>query len=178
MSARALLAVACLAVAVPVGAVAEASLGIEATVGADRLGLSRFPGSAEPLAGMGDLGAVALLRLGGIGLGASAEGSFDGLTVERFNASALAGLVTDLLPVLRLELLAEVGVAELRSTAELRGQVSSDDRDVFYGLRPGLSLKLPVLPVRVGAWGLARWGLPGTGGGPALGLLGRVGVEF
>lgn len=177
MTARALLAVACLSAVVPVDAAAEVSLGVEATVGADQLGLSRFPGSSEPIAAMGDLGAVVLLRLGSIGLGASAEGSFDGLTLERFNASAMAGLVTDLLPVLRLELLAEVGIAELRSTAELRSRVSSDERDVFYGLRPGLSLKLPVLPVRVGAWGLARWGLPGTDG-PALGLLGRVGVEF
>ncbi len=175
MSARALLALACVAVATP--AAAEVSLGLEVTVGAQHLGMSRVPGSSEPLAGMGDLGAAMLLRLGPIGLGASADGNFDGRTLERFNASGMAGLVTDLLPALRLELLAEVGAADLRSAADVRTQISSD-WNRFYGFRPGLSLKLPFLPMRAGVWGLARWGLPGSGNGPALGLLGRLGVEF
>jgi hypothetical protein len=175
MTARALLAVACLSAVMP--AAAEVSLGIEGTLGAHHLGISRLPGSTDPLVTMGDLGAVVLLRLGPIGIGASAEGTFDGSTLEQLNASVLAGLVTDLLPVLRLELLGEVGAADLRSAEELRSEVSSGWKR-FYGLRPGLSLKLPLVPVRIGAWGLARWGLPDGDGGPALGLLGRLGVEF
>jgi hypothetical protein len=174
---RALLALACLSAAAP--AAAEVSLDLEATVGAQHLGISRVPGSMEPLAGVGDLGAVVLLRLGPIGLGVSADGSFDGRALERFNASGMAGLVTDLLPALRLELLAEVGAADLRSAAELRTRASGGGWNRFYGFRPGLSLKLPFLPMRAGVWGLARWGMPDTrDGGPALGLLGRLGVEF
>jgi hypothetical protein len=178
MAVRVLFTLACLA-GVSIARAAPVSLGIEATVGAQQLGLTRAPGTSEPLLPMGDAGATVLLRLGPVALGAAAEGNFEGSTLERFNASAMGGLVTDLLPVLRLELLGEVGSANLRSSSDLRDAAGGDERwERFYGFRPGLSARLPVLPVRLGVWGLARWGMPGSDGGPQLGLLGRLGVEF
>lgn len=177
MTTRVLLALACLSAAAP--AAARVSLGLELTVGGQHLGVSRVPGSTEPLATVGDLGAVVLLRLGPLGLGAATEGTFDGRTLQRFHASGMAGLVTDLLPVLRLELMGEIGAADVNAEEDLRAQA---DRgwNRFYGFRPGVSLKLPFLPVRAGVWGLARWGLPSARdrSGPELGLLGRVGLEF
>jgi len=175
MPARLLLALACLAAAPR--AVAEVSLGLEATVGAQRLGIQRMPAAGDPLTSMGDLGATMLLRAGPVALGAAAEGNFARGGLERFNASVLGGLVADLLPVLRLELLGEVGAANLRGEADLRS-AAAGNWDRFYGFRPGLSAKLPFLPLRLGVWGLARWGMPGAPSGPSLGLLGRAGIEF
>lgn len=177
MTVRVLLALACLtasrALAAPV------SLGIEATIGAQHLGLHRAPGASEDLTPMGDAGATVLLRLGPFALGAAAEGNFDGTTLERFNASGLAGLTSDLLPVLRLELLGEVGVANLRTRADVEQAARREGAwEPFYGFRPGLSVRFPVLPLRVGVWGLARWNMPGAGPGAELGLLGRAGIEF
>jgi hypothetical protein len=175
MPARVLLALVCLAAAPRAQAVV--SLGLEATVGAQRLGVQRMPATGEPLAAMGDLGATLLLRAGPIAIGTAAEGNFASSRLERFNASLLGGLVADLLPVLRLELLGEVGAANLRGEADLRS-AAGGDWDRFYGFRPGLSAKLPFFPLRLGVWGLARWGMPGAQDGPALGLLGRAGIEF
>lgn len=154
------------------------SLGIEASIGGQHLGVSRAPGDRQ-LSPMGDAGATVLVRSGPLMLGAAMEGTFSGSTLQRYNASALGGLVTDLLPVLRLELLGEVGAANIRSSSELRqaGEGASG-WDRFYGFRPGLSAKFPVLPFRVGAWGLARWGMPGATKSPELGFLGRIGFEF
>ena len=157
---------------------APVSLGLEASIGGQHLGVSRAPGDRQ-LTPMGDAGATVLLRTGPLMLGAAMEGNFSGSTLQRYNASALGGLVTDLLPVLRLELLGEVGAANLRSTSELRQAASgASGWDRFYGFRPGLSVKFPVMPFRIGAWGLARWGMPGATKSPELGLLGRIGFEF
>ena len=175
---RVLLALACLAAALPARG-APLSLGIEATVGGQHLGVTHAPGRTEQLTTMGDLGGTVLLRAGALMLGAAMEGNFDGTTLQRYNASALGGLAADVLPVLRLELLGEYGAANLRSSSQLRQAASgAAGWDRFYGFRPGLSLKVPVLPFRVGAWGLARWGMPGAGSGPELGFLGRIGIEF
>jgi hypothetical protein len=173
-----LVALAGLLAAAPAGAT-PVSFGLEATIGAQHLGIQRAPALNEPLAPMGDLGATALLRAGPLALGAAAEGNFGGHTLQRYNASALAGLVSDILPVLRLELLGELGAANLRTRGDLESAASGDSGwDRFYGLRPGLSARLPVLPFRIGFWGLARWGLAGGKNGPELGLLGRIGLEF
>jgi hypothetical protein len=176
---RTLAAAAALAVAaaVPAPARAVVSLGLELTLPAQGLGMTRAPGADRPLAAMGDAGATLLLRAGPLGLGAAAEGIFSGGSLSRYDASLLGGLVTDLLPVLRLELLGEVGAASLQGLSDLR-RAAAGEGSHFYGFRPGLSAKVPVLPVRVGVWGLARWGMPGAGAGPALGVLGRVGLEF
>lgn len=158
---------------------ADLSLGIEATVGGQRLGITRAPGTGEALVPMGDLGMTLLLGSGPLALGVAAEGSFDGSDLERYNASALGGLALGFLSVLRLEVLGEIGAANLRTRSDLGDAL---DRDAawtrFYGVRPGLSVKLPAFPLRVGMWGLARWGLTPGSDGPAYGVLGRVGLEF
>ncbi len=158
---------------------ADASLGVEATIGAQRLGIQRAPVTHDTLLPMGDLGATVLLRASGLELGVAAEGNFDHSTLQRYNASVLGGLGFDVVRVLRLEVLGEYGAANLRTTADVRAAATSDGGWTrFYGVRPGLSVKLPAFPLRVGVWGLARWGLPGTTAGPAYGMLGRIGLEF
>jgi hypothetical protein len=158
-----------LAVAVllaPCAARADVSIGIEATLSAPRLGISRVPGSTEPLSAAGDLGGNILVRLHLLGFGVAAERTVHG-TGRLDTRSAMAGLVTDLLPIVRLELLGELGNAD-----------SPDGLARFRGARPGLSLKAPGIPLRVGVWGLARWGLPGKSSGPSYGMLARVGIEL
>jgi hypothetical protein len=161
--------VVALAVALaPLAARAQVSLGLEATLSAPRLGVTRVPGSSEPLTAAGDVGGSALLRLGFLGLGVAVDRNAHGRGgAPRNERSAMGGLVTDLMPLVRLELLGELGYAD-GPTGLVR----------FRGVRPGLSAKLPELPLRLGVWGLARWGLPGAPTGPAYGLLFRAGVEF
>ncbi len=155
------------------------ALDLEATVGGQHLGVNRAP-LVNQLSPMGDFGATALLAVSGVALGLAAEGNFQGSTLQRYNASVVAGFAADLLPVLRLELLGEYGAANLRTRGDLERAAAHDGGwSRFYGFRPGLSVKLPVLPFRAGVWGLARWNMPGTGGkGPEYGMLGRVGFSF
>jgi hypothetical protein len=158
---------------------AQVSVGVEATIGGQRLGVERAPITHDALVPMGDFGGTILLKAGALALGAAAEGNWDHSTLQRYNASALGGLALDVLPVLRVELLGEYGAANLRTGGDLASAVASEGGwSRFYGFRPGLSVKLPAFPLRVGVWGLARWGLPGTGPGPSYGMLGRVGLEF
>jgi hypothetical protein len=177
MVARAALALACLSAAVPTHA-GGFSLGLEATLGGQHLGVDQAPGIEEPLAPMGDAGATLLLRSGNLALGLAAEGNFDGTTLERFNGSVLAGFAVDAFPAVRLELLGELGAANLRAVDDLQNEPGAGSWERFYGVRPGLSLGIPVLPFRIGVWGLARWGLPGSGEGADLGVLGRIGFEL
>jgi hypothetical protein len=166
---------ACLSALLP--GESRAGVSLEATIGSQRLGVTRAPGPGESLLAMGDYGAALLLRGGPIELGVASEGTFLGGSLQHFNASALAGLAADL-PVLRLELLGELGLANLRDRAELDEAVAGEPGwQRFVGVRPGLTVKLPLLPFRLGVWGLARWGLPGTSGA-AYGLLGRVAIDF
>jgi hypothetical protein len=172
----ALLAViACLSAVLPEPATAGVSL--EGTIGGQRLGVTRAPGNGEELSPMGDYGAALLVRGGPLELGLASEGTFRGGSLDRFNASALAGLAANL-PVLRLELLGEFGYANLRTRAELADAAAGETGWTrFVGVRPGITAKLPLIPFRVGVWGLARWGLPGTSGA-AYGLLGRIAIDF
>lgn len=174
MAARVLLALLCLSAAIP----ARAGVLLEATVGGQHLGIDRAPGRGEPLVAMGDAGATLLLRGRRLALGLAAEGNFDGSTLERFNASVLAGFSVKTLRVLRLELLGELGAANLRSVRDLADEPGAGGWERFYGVRPGISVRVPVLPFHLGVWGLARWGLPGSGSGADLGLLGRIGFEL
>jgi hypothetical protein len=175
MNVRVLAALVAVTVAGP--ALAEVSLGLEATIGGQRLGMRQAPVTGDALLPMGDLGATVLLRAGTFAVGVAAEGNFERRELQRYNASALGGLALDVFPVLRLELLGELGAANLRTRDDL-ASATSDEWTRFYGVRPGLSAKIPVFPLRVGVWGLARWGLPGTSREPALGVLGRIGLEF
>jgi hypothetical protein len=156
--------------AAPLAASADVSLGVEVTLAAPRLGMDRVPRSDLPLNATGDLGGSVLLRFWGLAIGAAADRTLGDRQARLTTMSAMGGLAFELLPFLRLELLGEVG------RADLAGDALGETR--FYGARPGLSLKVPVFPVRVGAWGLARWGLPGAGPGPAYGILARAGLEF
>lgn len=167
--------IACLSAALPTAA--KAGVSLEATIGSQRLGVTRAPGDGEQLVPMGDYGAALLLRGGALEVGLAAQGTFERGELARYDASALAGVGIDV-AVLRLELLGELGVADLRSRADLSDAAGGGDRFVrFHGVRPGLSAKLPLLPFRLGLWGLARWGLPGTSG-VAYGMLGRVAIDF
>jgi hypothetical protein len=155
----------------PLVARAEVSLGVEVTLAAPRLGMDTLPGSERPLAATGDLGAAALLRLGPLALGIAAERTLGSDTPQMTTKSAMGGFAPDLLPFVRMELLGELGVADVA--------LDADGEARFYGARPGLSLKLPAFPLRVGVWGLARWGLPGAPPGePSFGILARAGLEI
>jgi hypothetical protein len=177
MIARVTLALVCLVAVAPAQA-GGFSLGLEGTVGGQHFGVERAPGLERPLAPMGDAGAALLLRGGNLALGLAAEGNFDGTTLQRFNGSVLAGFAVDAFPAIRLELLGEIGAANLRSVRDLEDEPGAGSWERFYGVRPGLSLRLPVLPFRLGVWGLARWGLPGSGDGADLGVLGRIGFDL
>jgi hypothetical protein len=147
------------------------SLGIEATLAAPRLGMERMPGSEQPLAAAGDLGGAVLLRLGPLAAGLAADGALGAEEGGISTRSAMGGLALDLLPFVRLELLGEVG----------EGDRAGDGLPAarFYGARPGLSMKAPAFPLRLGVWGLARWGLPGLPPDePSFGILARAGIEL
>jgi hypothetical protein len=147
------------------------SLGVEGTIGAPRLGVERVPGRREPLATTGDVGGAVLLKLGPLGVGAAMDRSTGHASSRLSTRSAMGGLALDVLPFLRLELFGEIG------EADLAGDQAGNVR--FHGARPGLSLRVPVVPLRLGVWGLARWGLPGTKpGDPSFGILARAGLEF
>lgn len=152
----------------PLAARGEITLGLEATLSAPRLGVRQVPGSTEPLTAAGDIGGGALLRLGFLGLGAALDRNVGSAGARLSTRSAMGGLVLDVLPFVRLELLGELG------NADGPGGLSR-----FRGARPGLSLRVPAFPLRVGVWGLARWGLPGEPAGrPAYGALFRAGIEL
>jgi hypothetical protein len=170
-----LAAIACLSVTVPVPS--RAGVSLEATIGGQQLGVTRAPGEGEPLAPMGDYGAALLLKGGLLELGFAASGTFDDGSLDRYDASVLGGLGLDV-ALVRLELLGELGVANLRSRDDLADATGGDSSfERFYGVRPGISARLPILPLRLGVWGLARWDLPGTEG-VAYGMLARVGIDF
>jgi hypothetical protein len=157
--------------AAPLAARGVVSLGVEATLAAPRLGMERLPGSERPLVAAGDVGGSVLLRLGPLALGAAMDRT-PGEDAGRLSTkSAMGGFALDLLPFVRMELLGEIGVADLSRDAARETR--------FYGARPGLSLKLPAFPLRLGVWGLARWGLPGfPANEPSFGILARAGLEF
>jgi hypothetical protein len=167
--------IACLSATLPVPG--RAGVSLEATIGSQRLGVTSAPGEGEPLVPMGDLGAALLFKGGLLEIGFAAGGTFLNGSLERYDASALGGLGLDV-AVLRLELLGEYGVVNLRSRADLADATQGDSAFTrFYGVRPGVSAKLPLVPLRLGVWGLARWGLPETDG-VAYGMLARIGVDF
>jgi hypothetical protein len=175
MKAALLATIACVSAALP--GLAGAGVSLEGTIGSQRLGVTRAPGGHEPLVPMGDYGGALLLHGGPLVLGAAAQGTFAGGDLSSYDASALVGLGADV-AALRLELLGEVGVLSLRSRGDLADAADgSSSFTRFYGVRPGLSARLPLVPFRLGVWGLARWGLPGRDG-VAYGLLGRIGVDF
>jgi hypothetical protein len=136
------------------------------------------------------LGATAVLKLGLFELGALYEGGVDYETTETMLLGGLLGPAIDAGPI-RLELLGEVG-------GQRYSDVGGTDESTwlpYAGVRPGVSLRIPVLPALrlvVGAWGFWRRDLtretvrsisdlPEASyrvGGSSYGVVGRVGFEI
>jgi hypothetical protein len=118
------------------------------------------------------LGIDGLVDLEGLGLGLAIDKTVSG-EAQPWAGSIMVGFLPEIL-MLRLELLGEVG-RRARDFGDLFGSNGS----TFLGLRPGVSLRLPILPLRVGVSGLVRWPTSnGDIGSPDFGLIGRVGFEL
>jgi hypothetical protein len=136
------------------------------------------------------VGATAVLKLGLLELGALYEGGLDYETTKTMSLAGLLGPAVDAGPI-RLELLGEVG-------GQRYSDVGGTDESAwlpYAGVRPGVSLRLPVFPslrLVVGAWGFWRRDLtretvrsisdlPEASyrvGGSSYGVVGRVGFEI
>ncbi len=170
-------ALAALASAVP--ARADSSLTIEALGGLQSLRRPQVSqaGAAEFVRdGTGVIGATALARLEGFGLGVGVDKTLNSGGPEPWAGFVMAGFLIDPLPSLRLEALGELG----RRGASTFGDIfSSDKGQTFVGLRPGVSFRLLPSPIRIGVTGIVRWPTSGSElGNPDFGLVGRVGFEF
>ena len=153
---------------------AAPSLTVEGYGGWQHLELSTesVGGAIEGSQGGAILGADILLDLGGLGLGVAVDKAVSG-EVTPWAGSIMAGFLINLLPV-RIELLGELG----RRGVDF-GDIFSSDGATFVGARPGVSVRLASLPVRLGVTGLVRW--PTSGGefgSPDYGIVGKVGFEL
>jgi hypothetical protein len=86
----------------------------------------------------------------------------------------MGGFLFDLPLSLRIEALGEIG-----RRARDFGNLFDSGGVTFLGLRPGVSMRLPALPLRLGVTGLVRW--PTSNGdirSPDFGIVGRVGFEL
>ena len=118
------------------------------------------------------VGGDLLVDLGGLGLGVAVDKTVSG-SAQPWAGSLVAGFLPDVL-LFRLELLGEIG-RRAGSFEDLFGSKGS----TFVGLRPGLSFRLALLPVRLGVTGLVRWPTSnGDLGSPDYGLVGKVGFEL
>lgn len=139
-------------------------------------------------------GASVIAKASFLEVGLSFDTSFSSPRTKVSTLTPLAGLALDA-SVLRFELLAEWG-------GHRYGTVGGSGERVtvgFLGVRPGISLRLPLAgEVRwvIGVWGFARWNLSadevavpapapaiGTtiyraGTGPTFGVAGRLGLEL
>lgn len=137
-------------------------------------------------------GASALLRLGWLDVGALYEGSFSEST-DSFVLTPLVGFKWDVTDVLRVDFLGELGGHRVT-------HLGADAESVwlpYVGVRPTLSLRLPLGPVRVVLSGapFARWDLveeevvvPSSSGadthstydvgGTTFGVVGGIGLEI
>ena len=119
------------------------------------------------------LGGDILLRLEGLGVGASVDKTVSGSNGQPWAGALMAGLLFDPVPYARVEVLGEVG---------RRGGVFEDmfrsAGQTFVGARPGLSFRIWPAALRFGASALIRW--PTSGGefgSPDFALVGRFGFE-
>jgi len=118
------------------------------------------------------LGGDFLLDLSGLGLGLAVDKTVSG-SAQPWAGSILGGLLLDFLP-LRLELLGEVG----RRATDF-GDLFASNGSTFLGLRPGVSVRLAFVPIRVGLTALVRWPTSnGDIGSPDYGFVGKVGFEI
>ncbi|WP_242372372.1 hypothetical protein [Anaeromyxobacter sp. SG26] len=138
-------------------------------------------------------GASALLRLGWLDVGALYEGSFREAT-DSFVLTPLVGFKWDVTDLVRVDFLGELGGHRITN-------IGTDAQSVwlpYVGVRPTLSLRLPLGPTRLVLSGapFARWDLvkkdvavPSSGGatttrstyeagGTTFGVVGGVGIEL
>ena len=140
------------------------------------------------------IGVTLIAKTSFLEVGLSFDQSFTPARTKVSTLTPLAGFAFDL-SMLRFELLAEYGGHRYGSVAGSRERVTVG----FVGVRPGVSLRLPLagsLRLVIGAWGFSRWNLSGddvavpatppavgttvyrTGLGPTLGVVGRLGLEL
>jgi hypothetical protein len=166
---------ACLA-ALALAPVARAlpSITVEGFVGWQHLELNApaVAGAVHGSEGTAILGVDGLLDLGGLGLGLAVDKTVSG-EAKPWAGSILVGFLPEIL-VLRLELLGEIG-----RRARDFGDLFDSTGSTFLGLRPGASVRLAVLPLRIGGNVLLRWPTSnGDIGSPDFGFVGKVGFEF
>lgn len=161
----------------------------------DVLGLKHGVENLDPDTLDGNLdtyGASALLRLGVLDVGALYEGSF-GEASDSFVLTPLVGIKWDVTDLVRVDLLGELGGHRITN-------LGADAESVwlpYVGVRPTLSLRLPLGPTRLVLSGApyARWDLvkkevvvPSSGGvttsstydvgGSTFGVVVGVGLEI
>jgi hypothetical protein len=119
------------------------------------------------------LGGDILLRLEGLGVGASVDKTVSG-TFQPWTGSLMAGFLADI-AVVRLEILGELG----RRGVDSFDNLFKDAGQTFVGFRPGVSFRILPSPFRIGVSALIRWPTSnGDFGSPDYGALGRLGIEF
>lgn len=154
---------------------ADMSLGVEAFGGWQNLHLSTqsVANAAGGTEGTAILGGDALLNLGGLGAGVALDKTVSGAG-QPWAGSIMAGFLYDFPLGLRLEALGEIG----RRGRDF-GDVFGSSGATFLGLRPGVSFRIPVSPLRLGVTGLVRWPTSNSDiGSPDFGIVGRIGFEL
>lgn len=117
-------------------------------------------------------GGDVLLDLVGFGVGLAVDKTVSG-SAQPWAGSLVAGLTLGL-PLVRIEALGEVG-----RRARDFGKLFDSGGATFVGLRPGVSVRIPVSPLRVGVTGLVRWPTSGGDiGSPDFGVVGKIGFEL
>jgi hypothetical protein len=143
------------------------------------------------------VGASALLRLGWFEIGALYEGTLFDDEAQSEVLTPLVGFKWDVTDLIRLDVLAELGGHRITDIGAGNDALSDSPETVwlpYVGIRPGLSLRLPLGPTRlvVSATPFARWDLVkkevtyGTAethtvyeaGGTTFGVVGGLGLEI
>ncbi len=139
------------------------------------------------------IGVAVIAKMSFLEVGLSYDRSWTPPSTQVSTLTPLAGLAVDVWDF-RLELLAEYGGHRYGQIAGSQERLTAD----FVGVRPGLSLRIPIGPVRlvIGGWFFSRWNLstysvavpappPGVGTtvfengrGPTMGVVGRLGLEL
>lgn len=170
-----LLVLAIVTAAAAPAARADLSLGVEGFGGWQNLHLSsQSVGNAvSGTEGTAILGGDVLLDLAGLGLGVAVDKTVSG-AAQPWAGSIMAGFLYGFPLGLRLEALGEIG-----RRARDFGDVFGSSGATFLGLRPGVSVRIPVTPIRLGVTALLRWPTSnGDIGSPDFGIIGRVGFEL
>jgi hypothetical protein len=160
--------------AVAPAARADLSLNVDGFAGWQNLQLSRQSlgnavGGSE---GTAIVGGDVLLDLGGLGVGVALDKTVSG-TAQPWAGSLLGGFLFDF-PLVRIEALGEIG----RRGRDF-GNLFDSDGAMFLGLRPGVSIRVPASPFRLGINGLVRWPTSnGDIGSPDFGIVGKIGFEL